>query len=304
MNTLLSVLIVTFNNEDDLPRCLDSLCQYLEVQRAEIVVVDNASTDRTAAILREYREPCSAQGVRLRVVQNPANFGFTRAVNQGLQLSTGRFVLLLNPDTEVPPGSVRRLLQYLSNRPEVGAVAPQLRYPDGTVQPSCRRFPRYAYLLSEIFGLNRLFPRSRRFNAWKMGDFDHRSIRPVDQPQGACLMVKRSVLNEIGPLDERFFLFFSDVDLCKRIWDAGQSVHFYPQAKVLHRKGSAVYRDRARLIWQSHQDFIRYFLKWYRRPTERLANLFGIPFLAVLGIARTAVAWMRERVARNPSGAN
>lgn len=290
MRPVISAVIVSYNSAGDLRGCLASLCQHLKPRPSEILLVDNASVDGSAAVAEEFRPTCAAAGIDLRIRRNPLNVGFTRAVNQGVAMSSGKFILLLNPDTRIRAGALSAMAQFLGNHPDAGAVAPQLLFPDGRIQPSCRRFPRYRYLLSEVLGLNRLFPRSRVFNAWKMGDFDHRSLREVDQPQGACLMLPRHVLNQIGPLDERFFLFFSDVDLCQRVWQAGWKIYFFPSAQIVHRKGSTVYRDRPRLIWQSHRDFIRYFWKWYRSPLQRAINLVGIPLLALLGLLRSAGA--------------
>lgn len=292
---ILSIVIVTYNHETEIQSCLDSLLAHLTLRPVQIIVVDNRSTDRTPSIIQKYRSKFIAASVPLILLQNPYNLGFTRGVNQALEKSEGKFVLLLNPDTRVSGGSVESLVQFLSNHPGVGAVAPQLRHPNGEIQPSCRRFPRYRYLLFEALGLSRVFGHSRFFNGWKMGDFDHRSPREVDQPQGSCLLLRGDILKEVGFLDERFFLFFSDVDLCRRIRTAGYRIFFYPSIQITHEKGSSIYRQRRRMIWQSHQDFARYFLKWYRSPLQWLWNLGGIPFLFLLGIIRWSWAAVKER---------
>ena len=130
-------------------------------------------------------------------------------------------MLFLNPDTILPPNCLTALLPALYADPGTGVVAPQLRFPpasSGFIQPSCRRFPTYWDLFCAFTGLTMLFPRSRFFNGWKMGDFDHRSPREVDQPQGACLLARPEVATQLGAWDERFPLFFSDVDWCRRVW--------------------------------------------------------------------------------------
>ncbi|RMF58121.1 MAG: glycosyltransferase family 2 protein, partial [Calditrichaeota bacterium] len=188
--------------------------------------------------------------------------GFTRALNQGLARSRGEYILVLNPDTVLQPGCLTVLLGVLAERERVGVVAPQLLNPDGTVQPSCRRFPRYRDVLFEASGLSRAFSGSRVFNGWKMGDFDHTTGRGVDQPQGACLLFHRSVLTKVGLWDEGFPMFFSDVDWCRRVKHQGYEIWFEPTARVVHLQGRSIFQHRPRMIWSSHCSFYRYFKKY------------------------------------------
>jgi GT2 family glycosyltransferase len=293
MNPVLSIIMVTFNHEEDIPLCLQSLLDNLFIQAFEIVVVDNHSQDQTIRQVEKFQRKFSSETSNLKLVRNSLNLGFTKAVNQGLNYATGRFVLLLNPDTQITNRSIDELIQFLSNHPSAGAVAPQLVFPDDSIQPSCRRFPRYWYIFMDVFGLSKLFSKTAIFNGWKMGDFDHQSIREVKQPQGSCLLVRKSSLEHIGNLDDRFFMFFSDVDLCKQIYQQNETIFFYPKVKVYHKKGSSVYSNRSKMIWQSHKDFILYFLKWYRTPFGWICNFFGIPFLIFVGIGRWSWAGIR-----------
>ncbi|HDL17731.1 MAG TPA: glycosyltransferase family 2 protein [Bacteroidetes bacterium] len=293
---ILSTVIVTYNHENDIKTCLTSLGDHLSIRPAEIIVVDNHSQDRTIAAVEDKRFRLKAKSLQLRILRNSTNTGFTHASNQGLRMAGGKFVLLLNPDTQITPQSIEKMIHFLSNNPNAGAVAPQLHYPDGSIQPSCRRFPQYRYLLSEAFGLNRLFPKTKLFNGWRMGDFDHTATRDVDQPQGACLLLTKSIGEQIGWLDERFVMFFSDVDFCRRIKQIGKKIYFYSKSTVVHRKGSSIYNRRTKMIRQSHQDFIRYFLKWYRSPTGWLCTFFGIPFLIILGSVRWSYFRVKERI--------
>jgi hypothetical protein len=295
MGIPLSIGIVTYNSEEDIASCLGSLLENVRLRPLEIIVVDNGSVDTTAEQIQAFARKASGQNARLAFRRNPANVGFTRAVNQAWRMSHGTYFLLLNPDCRVQDGAVERLVQFLGNHPDAGAVAPQLRFPDGSIQPSCRRFPLYRYVLFEVLGLSRLFPRSPLLNGWKMGDFDHNSLAEVDQPQGACLLVRRQAMQDIGSMDERFFLFFSDVDLCRQLKIRGWKIFFYPGARVIHRKGTTIYRNRVRTIWLSHLDFVRYFLKWYRKPHHWLFHLIGIPFLFSVGLLRMLAAWMAQR---------
>ena len=174
-------------------------------------------------------------------------------------------------------------MKKISSDNSIGLVAPQLQFPDHRIQYSCRRFPTFWNVLTEMTGLSRIFHRSRFLNGWKMGDFDHALERDVDQPAGAALMVKKDLLKRLGGLDERFPMFFSDVDLCKRIKDMGKRIVFCTDAVITHRGGSTVLGRRPGLIVSSHLSLIRYFLKHHRGIMNAIPNLL-ISFLLLIGI--------------------
>jgi hypothetical protein len=242
-------------------------------------VFDNASRDETAGIIKEKKTK------NLNFIQNTVNVGFTKAVNQGIKIVGGEYIFILNPDTQLTEGSVERLMKTISSDNTIGLVAPQLRFPGGSIQYSCRRFPTFWNVLTQMTGLSRIFHRSKLFNGWKMGDFDHKMERDVDQPAGAALLVKKDLLDELGGLDEHFPMFFSDVDLCKRIKAIGKRIVFCPDAVITHRGGSTTLGRRPGLIASSHLSLIRYFLKHHRGIMDVIPNLLitlflliGIPF--------------------------
>ncbi|MFQ5640443.1 MAG: glycosyltransferase, partial [bacterium] len=203
----LSVVIVTYNNELEITACLASALHAAKDVTCEIIIIDNGSKDGTRNKIAEVIS--NDQKSRVELVVNTQNLGFTKALNQGLRKSCGEFILALNPDTTLQPASLTILMQTLQEDTKTGLIAPQLLNTDGTVQPSCRRFPRRRDVFFEITGLSLLFPKSRFFNSWKMGDFDHKHRSYVEQPQGACLLFKRQLLTEIGFWDESFPMFFS-----------------------------------------------------------------------------------------------
>jgi len=261
MNSL-SVIIVTWNSQDYIRPCLDSL--FSQNQDLEIIVVDNGSQDSTLCILREY-------GARITVIDNQSNLGFARAVNQGLKLAAGDFILLLNPDTILTPGALESMSGFLAEHTQVWAMGHQLLNMDGSVQRSCRQFPDGRIMLYEFTGLSRLFPKSKTFGRWRMGYFDHLTLLEVHQPMGACLMVKREVLDKVGLLDEENFpMFFNEVDWCLRISRAGGQLYFLPQAKVFHHHGVSTRRVKKAMIISSHQSMDRYFSKHYPRRFSTL----------------------------------
>ncbi|MFQ5648550.1 MAG: glycosyltransferase family 2 protein [bacterium] len=273
-----SVVVVTHNSENEIGPCLRSVVQELSPFTYEILVIDNGSGDDTRRVVTRFMLDSGARSGAVQLMANERNLGFTRALNQGLRNCRGRFVMTLNPDTELLPGSVTRLRDALRAEETLGVVAPQLLYGDGSVQPTCRHFPRRQDVLWQITGLSYLFPGSKRFNHWKMGEFDHSTRRRVDQCQGACLLFPRYVLENVGLWDERFPMFFSDVDWCKRVKESGYDILFEPEAKVVHLQGVSVFKRRARMIWTSHRSFYDYFKK-HERKFMFVNEIFGLILL-------------------------
>ena len=256
---------------------MDSVQSKNKNGKYQAVVIDNASMDETGRIVKERKNG------NFIFLSNEKNEGFTKAVNQGVEIAGGAYIFILNPDTLLTEGSVERLMKKISSDNTIGLVAPQLRFPDGGIQYSCRRFPTFWNVLTEMTRLSRIFHRSKLFNGWKMGDFNHEKERDVDQPAGAALMVKKDLLNGLGGFDERFPMFFSDVDLCKRIKNKGKKVVYCPDAIIVHKGGSTVLGRRPELIASSHLSLIRYFLKHHRGIMDVIPNLL-ITFLLLIGI--------------------
>lgn len=268
----ISVIVVSYNSAKEISRCLDSLTQAAPGLVLEVIIIDNHSTDTTLASIRNWQRCHRDEALTLQVRPNAENVGFTRAVNQGLANARGRQLLLLNPDTEMPPGTLAALATFLDHHEQVGLVAPQLRFADGVIQPSVRKFPLHRDVYCELLGLSRLFPGHPVLNRWKMAGFDHRSTVEADQPQGACMLIPRAVIQAIGPLDDRFRMFFSDVDLCLRIKKAGWRIIFLADVFVFHHKGRSIYANRERMVVSSHRSFVQYFCKHFTDARDRCYN--------------------------------
>jgi len=253
----LSVCIVSWNTHDLLDACLRSIAQAPDEISREVIVVDNASADGTAAMVRD-RHP------DVTLIANDGNAGYAAGNNQAIGAASGPLVLLLNPDIVVHPGALDALARVLRDRPRAGAVAPRLILPDGSVQASCRSFPTPDVVLYEALGLSRLFPRSRRFGKYRMTWWDYDSERTVDQPMASALMLRAEALDEVGGMDEEFPIFFNDVDLCRRLWEAGWEVWFTPLASMDHVGGAATSQVRRRMLCESHRSFLRFYRKHYR----------------------------------------
>ena len=282
----LSVLIVTYHSETVIANCINSLMPELNHLGGEVIVVDNASKDGTQGVLDELQDKHEA----LQVIHNRGNRGFATGNNQALDASSGQDVLILNPDTQLNPGVLKGLLTELHKAPEIGMVAPQLRFPDGRVQKTCRRFPTHGDVIYPALGLARLFPKNQRFNGWKMGDFDHRSRRRVDQPAGAAMMVRGDLLRSLGGFDENFPMFFNDVDLCKRIHDSGAEIWFTPEHVITHVGGDSVNQVKIKMILSSHVSFFRYLEKHFIQVIHQPLNFVAALVLYLSLIPRVLLA--------------
>lgn len=251
-----SVVVVTYRSEAEIAGCLDSVRAVAREVPLEVVVVDNASDDGTVLIVRRDHSE-----VTVRV--NDRNLGFAAGCNAGIGMTAGECVLLLNPDARLQPGTVSGLIAYLDAHPEVGIVGPALEAPSGRLQPDISAtglFPSFTQALFEYTRLRRWFPNSRWVRDYFLAGFDRRSVGRVAMVQGACFLVRREVLRHVGPLDERFFLYFEETDLCKRAADAGWQTHYVGSVAATHR-GAGSSADRRPLA----REFIRSLYAFHRK---------------------------------------
>jgi GT2 family glycosyltransferase len=253
----ISVVVVSWNTRDLLDRCLTALREDLKGIDAEVFVVDNHSADGSAVMVSE-KHPWA------HLIANMDNLGFAAANNQAIERASGKFILLLNPDTEVRPGCIQTLLTFMESHPRAGIVAPQLLNSDGSIQRSCREFPTFLNMSYELLGLSRMFPEKETFRRYKMLDFNHDVECEVDQPEGACLLVRREVIDNVGKLDEGYFMLFEEVDWCYRIKHANWQIWFTPSAQVVHHFGQSIKQVKAKMIVSSHKGMYRFWHKHYR----------------------------------------
>jgi GT2 family glycosyltransferase len=256
--TDISVIIVTWNSEDDLKTCVDSVITSSGNLDIQLIIIDNDSTDRSFEAANSISHP------NLTTIKNQSNIGYTKAVNQGITLSNGKYILLLNPDTVVIEGCLEKLISFLNLNPAYGAAAPQMLNEDGTTQHSVRDFPTYWKMLCEFSLLAYIFPRSRSFGGWKMKYLDYSKDSDVPQPMAAGLLIRKDVLVKAGNLDERFEMFFNDVDLCRDIHDIGYKIRLLSEARMFHKHGASVKKDRIRMIKIWNRDCLKYFEKHHR----------------------------------------
>jgi GT2 family glycosyltransferase len=248
---VVSFIIPNWNHKQLLFECISSVFDATGTTSGEVIVVDNASTDGSA----EYIKGSFPNVVW---VQNDINYGYAKAVNQGVKLSKGDFLFLLNNDITLADGSVSKLLSFLIDNPDAGAAAPQLYYPDGRMQISCRRFPTLPALLLEYLGIDR----AGRYRRWKLKAEEHLGTRMVRQPMASALMVKRKCWDTVGPMDEGFPILFNDVDWCYRLYaNTPYRIYLFPEAKAVHHKGASV----KRLGYKKRVIFYRGLIRFYRK---------------------------------------
>ena len=252
----LAVVIIHYNSSDDLAKCLVSLAACAPAVEHRVVVVDNASVDDGLDEVHRNHPDCLW-------VFNNENIGYARGCNLGMAQVDADYYLILNPDIVVQPGALDRLLEFADGHPRAGVVGPQLLNTDGSVQDSCRRFYTLKTLLMRRTILGRIFKESRTVHLHLMQDFDHQTSRPVDWVLGGCLLVRRSAMERTGPMDERFFLYFEDVDWCYRMWQAGFEVQYTPDARFVHhhRRDSATGRF-SKSFWLHLGSLISFYEKW------------------------------------------
>lgn len=252
----LSIIIVTFNSRVPVERCLASLAAHPPRRTHETIVVDNASADGTAEMIAER-----FAGVRL--LTNAENLGYSRGVNQGMRASAGKALLILNPDIVVREGSIDRLLEFMDRTPDAGIVGAKLVYPDGSLQHSCRSFYTVRALVLRRTFLGALFPRARALREHLLLDYDHETARKVDWVLGACMLVRREALEKVGAMDERFFLYFEDIDWCYRMKNQGWAVYYEPASVMVHTYERSSAKSVFRKPFIFHMlSLLRYAEKW------------------------------------------
>ena len=315
----LAIIIVNYNTRALLQRCLRSVYASQGAFAFEVCVVDNASTDDSAAMVR-------AEFPQARLIESAHNGGFAYANNLGLRAfgfpdlpsasattpspidaaSLPRYVLLLNPDTVLPPDALAQMLAFMDARPKAGVAGPKLVRPDGSLDLACRRsFPTPEISLWRMLGLSKLFPRSRRFGRYNMTYLDPDELTEVDSVVGAFMWVRREAILQVGLLDETFWMYGEDLDWAKRIKDAGWQVWYNPAVTVLHVKEAASqHSPRARR--EFYRAMVIFYHKHYAATTPLWLHwliLAGIALKGKLDMGRRALSgqW-REPKASHSGG--
>jgi len=257
---LVSAIVLNYRSPRDAVQCTKALLKQTIAETLEILIVDNKSDDESIGFIRAQ----FGQRPQVRIIEHRGNLGYGRGNNLAARSARGEFLLILNPDNTLPPDAIEQMLRVLRSREDAGIVGPALVHSDGTVRPSARRFPTILDLLRK-----RLFP-----DAWQATyEREMRQRRNDDEPVevdwlvGACLLMRTALFRELGGFDERYFLFFEDIDLCRRAKLRGKNVLYLPRVRVLDRKarlsGRSLFSLFTKKTTRIHvASAIRYFWKW------------------------------------------
>ena len=285
----LSICIVNWNTRTDLEQALASILNSDPGISIQVIVLDNASQDGSAQMVRE-RFP----GVTL--IESAENLGFARGYNRAASESTGRHVLILNPDTVVHQGALGTLTAYMDSHPHIAAAGPRLLNSDGSLQYSCRRFPTPLAALFRNTVLGRLVGPDRFTRDYLMADWDHSSPREVDWISGAAMCIRRESWEKVGGFDEGFFMYAEDMDWCLRAHQACYQIHYVPEAAITHCIGRSSDQRPLAMVVQFHRSMARFYRKHYapRWPWGlRWLPVFGVWLRA--GIVLAQVLWNETR---------
>lgn len=282
-----SVIIVSWNTRELLLQCLRSLAAAGN-SPDEIVVVDNASRDSSA-------EAVEAAFPQVRVVRNRRNLGFAAANNIGIRQSTGDFLCLINSDVVIPKGCLVKMRRHMQARPEIGVLGPKILWPDGmTVQRSCMGYPTLWNMLCRAAGLDSFFPKARLFGGFLMTYWSHDTLREVDVINGCFWMLRRSAMEEVGLLDENFFMYAEDIDWCKRFHDKGWKLVFYPEAEAIHYGGASSAAMPVRFYVEKQRANFQYWRKHHGRFSTEIFYAMMLMHESIRVLAYSLLFWKRK----------
>ena len=285
----LSVVIPSYNTRELIEQALRTVVEAAKEIEVEIIVVDNASRDGSADMV-------AAEFPAVRLIRNERNLGFAGANNMAFRQARGRHVLLLNSDTIVRPDTLRCLVDFLDAHPQAGAAGCKILNPDGTFQHDCRRgFPTPMAALYKLSGLSRLFPHNPRFARYNLTYLDPDELSEVDALSGSCMIVRREVLEQVGLLDEAYFMYGEDLDWCYRMRQAGWRIYYVPSTTIIHFRGRSGRAETMRVQYRKNEAmaiFVRKHMKDRYRFFPPWVMHLGIILYGLYSFARPVVRRM------------
>ncbi|NEW07098.1 glycosyltransferase family 2 protein [Paenibacillus sp. SYP-B3998] len=279
----LSIIIVNYNTRELTLKCIHSVLASTPSYSYEIILIDNASSDGTIQAVEE-------QFPQVTCIANKENVGFSKANNQGIKIAKGRYVLLLNSDTVVQTDTLDIMLRFMDAHPTVGASGCKIVLPDGSLDKACKRgFPTPSASFYYAFGFSKLFPNNPRFNQYQLGYLDADQEYPIDSLVGAFMLVRREAIDQVGMLDEEFFMYGEDIDWCYRIKQAGWVNYYYPRTQIIHYKGASSRKKPYKIIYEFHRAMILFHKKHFQRQYSWPINVMvfaGVGLKFVLSLIK------------------
>ena len=270
---VLSIIIVSYNVREFLYQTINSVQRSLQRISSEIIVVDNASWDGSAAMVqKDFPE--------VNLISNTTNVGFAKANNLAIDESQGEYLIFLNPDTIVQEDTFQTLLDFFSQHPKAGVVGCKILNPDGSLQLSCRRsIPTPWVGFTKLVGLSKLFPKSKLFGKYNLTYLNPDEITEVEAISGSFMMTSRTIINHVGRFDDRFFMYVEDLALCHRVYNAGWKIYYVPTTQIIHYKGSSSTEAQFDTLLQFYRAMLLFVRKHFK------AKYFLFPqWILVLGI--------------------
>lgn len=266
MNLDLSIIIVNYNTCQVTLNALKSVCASKLSYSYEVILIDNHSTDNSVTTIKDAYP-------HIPLFDNQANVGFAKANNQGMKIARGRYVLLLNSDTLLESDTLQTMIQFMDEHPKAGASGCKLVLTDGSLDKACKRgFPTPFAAFYYITRLSKLFPDNPRFNQYQLGHLSDNEHHLVDSLVGAFMLVRRETIDQVGLLDEDYFMYGEDVDWCYRMKEAGWEIHYYPETKITHLKGASSRRKPMKIIYEFYRAMYLFHHKHYRKQYIWIVN--------------------------------
>lgn len=288
-----SVIIVNWNTRDILSNCLASIYSNTELEKFEVIVVDNGSVDKSVNMVRE-------KFPQVYLIENKENRGFAAANNQGIRKAKGRYVLVLNSDTEVLDDAIAQTVKFADTHPEAAVVGCRVLNPDKTLQPTCFMFPSVLNLFLAATYLYKIFPKSKFFGRERMSWWDRSDEREIDVVTGCFMLVRKEAIERVGLMDESFFMYGEETDWCYRLKNSGHKIMFTPSTEIIHYGGASSTQRSPEMRLQLSASILLFMLKHRSKCAYCLACLLTTLFF-LMRIPYWLAIYILVRDMKNPA---
>lgn len=281
----ITIIIVSYNVEDLLKQCIQSIYQTTKPELFDIIVVDNNSGDASVAMIMKTFS-------NVRLIQSDENLGFSGANNMALKQVSAEFILFLNPDTIIKNSAIKEMLMFLKVNQNVGGVGPKIVNPNGSLQKSCKKLPGFVDSLVYISGIRRAFQKTKKFRAWLLPNFNYQKTQKVERISGACFMVRKEIFTDNEFFDERYFLYTEDTDLCMRMKINHWDIYYLSTAQIVHYGGQSSDHNGS---WQESREMFKSRLKYRRKYYGVIYNIaFNLSAVIIMAL-KLAYLWFSSR---------
>ncbi len=283
---IVSIIIVSWNVCGLLKKCIESIVQFSEIP-CEIIIIDNASTDGTPGYVKKISQTSVGDNISFKAVCNNKNIGFAAANNQGIAQSTGTYILLLNPDTEIRENTFAQMIGFFKSRRDACIAGCAHKNPDNSVQPSVRANPALVSQLLILLKIHKIFPYLPPLKKYFQKDFDYSKTQEVKQIAGSFFMFPRKTLETLGLLDESFFIWFEEVDYCTRAQNAGLKIYYVSGAEIIHQQAQSFSQLYSFTKQSMFNKSLAYYFKKHTSPMSYSVVLFASPISLFLSLIMT-----------------